>query len=154
MRRYCKMAKKTETKNDVKEVKKDNDAVFSTSKLSNTDLDEMIHVMIKIDPKMDFCIKGQMPTAAAGMNYSMIECISSVVIQDGDERYIYLLLKGSGMITITETEFNKALNAKGLNKSLKTFLKLYFQLEKPKEKSKEKSKSKKPKTSKSKKEEN
>ena len=153
MRRYYKMAKKTEAKKDVKETKT-SEAAFSTKDLSNNDLNDMIHVMIKINPAMEFCIKGQMPTAAAGMDFSHIECITSLVVQDGDERYIHLLLKGSGLITIPESDFNDALNAKGLNKSLKTFLKLYFQLEKPKEKSKEKSKAKKPKTTKTKKEEN
>ena len=134
------------------EPKKEKEIVFSTKKLSDIDINELIHVMIKINPRMEFCIKGQMPTAAAGMNFSLIECISSMVVRDGDERYIHLLLKGSGMITLSETDFIEALNAKGLDKSIKAFLKLYFQVEKPK--SKDKDKGKKPKTTKTKKEEN
>ena len=142
-KRYCNMAKKEDSKKEI---------VFSTKNLTDMDINELIHVMIKINPKMEFCIRSQMPIAATGMNLSLIECISSIVIRDGDERYIHLLLKGSGIITLTETDFIEALNAKGLDKSINTFLKLYFQVEKPK--SKEKDKGKKPKTTKTKKEEN
>lgn len=116
------------------------ETVFSTYDLSDTDLNACIDVMIKIDPRMRFCIKGVELVSIDGIEIpSEIECMSSLILHEDDNtRMIYLLLKKSGMIKLSEKVFNSALNAKGMSKSLKAFLKLYFHIEKDAKKSKNK----------------
>lgn len=124
---------------------------ITTRGMSDKELTEFINVMIKIDPRMEFCREFYKPICTVDhsikppintirdCNVDELIC-SDVMIGNSSAsefiigRSIYLLFVGRGMVEIGERDFIEALNCAKLSKPLKTYLKLYFHIEKPKPK--------------------
>lgn len=124
---------------------------ISTRNMTDKELTEFINVMIKIDPNMDFCKKFYRPIIALDSDIKTpcnsilnddvdnLRCSDVFVMKSSSSdfiigRSIYMLFVGKGMVELSEDDFIQALNQKGISKSIKAYIKLYFHLEKPKPK--------------------